>query len=638
MSVEETQFNKVRELSGQLLQLEKSADQLQEVLRSVPNILSQVQTTLSALLPEIDKALAILVKQIMRLERNTPETAINLQCIFQYESFLAAATECLVLLTQLLAIDSIKSQNSRLQATDTILVLDTARSACRDISKPGGLLLDIESAESEVPSYDSHQGVDDSLPPAYEEKGQTIAYANVQDESTAAEPGPSRTDTKKSSSDGFLSLVASTFRAATSAMRTKPEPLVVPLCNAARAGSVSQIQNLVSEGVNVNGLDENGHTALICATVASQFDIVQFLLKAGASTDICNSGWKGKPPLFHAIDTEYQPIIDVLLAHGANANQRGDWQPYFVECISGETPIYLIELLLSRGADPNGKDASGTPVVILALNKRKRQVDREDVALRLLRHGADPRSRNIDGTPLVHYCAKLGTNTLAQYVLRLGADANAIDGFGERLLVKAIKNNDRTLVSALLKHGADANATTIDGTPALLSSLTLGTLSPGDKLQLAEMLLLQGADASKRDIWGVTALERALAVPILGDDALYIRTLKLLLKQGADPNQQLTQAWGEPTLLTYALEKQQRHIAEAVLSNGADPNLADKSGRVPLVLAMQIGDLDAARLLIKHGVDVTKPRERSPIEIATAMGNPEMIDLLRAHGAELGTN
>ncbi|KAK8071322.1 hypothetical protein PG997_011525 [Apiospora hydei] len=414
----------------------------------------------------------------------------------------------------------------------------------------------------------------------------------------------SSSGSKDRSSAGFKGFFSKPFRAATDALRAKPEPLVTPLCQAATIGSLAQLKFLLHEGANINGHDEEGQTALIRAIAANQLGVVEYLLKSGTDPSVCGSGSIGggggnkKPPLFHAVDAENGGAIDLLLESGASPNQRHDWgEPYFTSLIRGATPPEWIELLLSRGADANMLDNWLQPLIVVALKKRQPRNDecddREEVVRLLLRYGAKPGTRDSSGTPLVHLCVAQRREGLVRHLLKLGADPNSSDIYGTPLLVTAVKQHDRALVETLLKHGADANAHDIYLTHILLVAFEDGKLEPADKAAIMRLLLEHGAKPKKaNDSWDVTLLEKSLE-PYLAaineggygsgspeSASALLEIPELLLKHGANPDQRLRgkknkETKQTPTILSYALERPQSHdLAELALRYGADASLA----------------------------------------------------------------
>ncbi|PKS12567.1 hypothetical protein jhhlp_000775 [Lomentospora prolificans] len=636
---ESTKLQKLRLLSENFRQLGKDARLLRDRLRDAQVVAPELQTAISAQLPELDAAAAVLIKQLMRVGGSIPEETIDMAALVQYECFLDSTMRFLTFITQLLSSTSIVDQESKLEHEDSKLLLIRTASTCQDIARSGGILLPPEPSTGGIGSpLHTNQDTLGTMPPAYEE---LPAYI---DRSASENPSVSNAESqsdnaKGQSSGGLLSAVANTFRAATAALRAKPEPLVVPLCHAAALGNVRQMRSLLDEGANINGHNEDGRTALICAILAGQLDAVRFLLEAGADHSTCDLGRRGKPPLFHAIEVENRGAAELLLKYGADVNQTDEWrQPYFMSLVTGRAAPSWIAFLLSYGADPCAKDMTGRPVVMQALQKRAKQADCEIVVDLLLRHGASPNSKDIDGTPLIHACVQQKREGLVQRLLAAGANPNATDISGTPLLVTAARRHDYNLMRPLLEHGADPNAPDIYGSYLILNVLCDSRCLPTDRDAMAEMLLEHGARGDRKDMWGVTALEHSIA-PILRDSAplpssgAHLKIAEWILKKGGDPNQQLSKVSGEPTLLTCALDRGLWDVAAMVLRYGANPNLVDSQGRVPLLLAVQKGNREAVMLLIQHGATVNYPKQSMPLDVAVAHGNSDIIELLKAHGA-----
>ncbi|KAK8099608.1 uncharacterized protein PG998_012849 [Apiospora kogelbergensis] len=437
------------------------------------------------------------------------------------------------------------------------------------------------------------------------------------------------------------------FRAATDALRPKPEPLVTPLCQAASYGSVAQLKFLLAEGANIDGRDEEGKTALVRAVAADQLGALEYLLKAGADHRVCDGGAAGRPPLFHAVDAENGGAVDLLLEYGASALQRHDWsgEPYLANLVRrrGATSPEWLELLLSRGG---GADAAGLldcwmqPLVVVALQKSQQHPsnadaddDGDEVVRLLLRHGASPDTRDASGYPLLHLCAAQGRGGLVRHLLELGADPGSSDINGTPLLVTAAKRHDVALVQTLLEHGADANAHDMYLKHVLLVVLEDSKLGHADKVSLLSLLLQHGAQPHQaHDVWNVTPLEKALG-PFLAavEGAEGARTGKRRRRRCSRSRRS---SCGTARTRTSGC----RELAELALDCGADANLADDEadpGRAPLALAARSGDRRLVEMLLENGARVERGTMSGPgpvMETVVRSGNnnPEIVRLLKA--------
>ncbi|OQE24010.1 hypothetical protein PENFLA_c010G04791 [Penicillium flavigenum] len=131
------------------------------------------------------------------------------------------------------------------------------------------------------------------------------------------------------------------------------------LYRACRSGRPKVVKILLENGANVNIIGNKGYgSALLAASTLNHPDIVIDLLKKGADTDYNNQ--KYGTALQMTSGRGWQHIVDLLLAHGANANTRGTED--------GSSPIQVasffghqgaVEELLKHGADVNFPDQRG---------------------------------------------------------------------------------------------------------------------------------------------------------------------------------------------------------------------------------------------------------------------------------------
>ncbi len=90
------------------------------------------------------------------------------------------------------------------------------------------------------------------------------------------------------------------------------------------------------------------------------------------------------------------------------------------------------------------------------------------------------------------------------------------------------------------------------------------------------------------------------------------------------------------TALHIAVRKHAYTWLSYLLGKGADPNIADKHGVTPLMLASQMGSTDAVVALARSGanVDVTDDAGETPLISAVHAHNLAMVRILLAAGAD----
>jgi ankyrin repeat protein len=159
---------------------------------------------------------------------------------------------------------------------------------------------------------------------------------------------------------------------------------------------------------------------------------------------------------------------------------------------------------------------------------------------------------------------------------------------GSEVADAAMKKN-REAVRTLLQRKANPNAPQIDGTTALHWAVRV------DDLELAEMLIVAGANVSAATREGVKPLQLAA---MNGNAAM----LGKLIRAGADPNAPLTQ-YGD-TALMMAARTGKTDAITLLLETGAQVNAKETwGGTTALMWAASEGHPAAVKTLLDHGAD-----------------------------------
>ena len=173
----------------------------------------------------------------------------------------------------------------------------------------------------------------------------------------------------------------------------------------------------------------------------------------------------------------------------------------------------------------------------------------------------------------------------------LGSLVDARAAQGDAPLLDAVRAGDTAAVRALLAQGADVNAAEADGTTALHWA------SYRDDATTVELLLSAGADVEAANQYGARPLSLAAA-------GGYAQTLAALLEAGADP-----------TLMT--------------------------AGVPPILSAARTGNVEAVRVLARHGADVNATetlRGQTALMWAAAEDHPAVAQALIDLGADVNAS
>jgi hypothetical protein len=202
-----------------------------------------------------------------------------------------------------------------------------------------------------------------------------------------------------------------------------------------------------------------------------------------------------------------------------------------------------------------------------------------------------------------------------------GADVNAKDDWGWTPLIHAATTTPE-IVTLLLKKGAKAKANK-GWTPLMKAAMYSSTP------EVVTLLIEAGADVNAKDNNGKTPLLLAKTsdvIKILRDAGARGPTQEEAV-EAVEATEKLVSAWDKD------IKGSRADYFRILISEGADVNSKDDSGRTMLWIAAQRSSLEIVTLLIEKGADVNAKNNngKTPLSRAT---NIEIIKLLKAAGAK----
>ena len=354
-------------------------------------------------------------------------------------------------------------------------------------------------------------------------------------------------------------------------------------------------------------------------------------------------------------------VVERLLDMGAKVTSEPSWSMYHWEdpgILSGAAlhgHEVVVQLLLARGADPNGEEAG------MGGEKGVRPLGRAvlgwhlGLAKLLLKYGADPNLRPTmdentssspgaeenQGNPPLTVAAYIGHLPMVELLLANGADPtwesssdSWMDKSGEwrsskdrwqkpnwwiyyskrSALSSAIESGHEEIIEVLLRAGADTAMTD--------KNLPLAWAAMAGEIAMVDLLIKHGTGFELKELG-----ETVLTVAARDGSA---ELVKLLIDRGVDVEGKDKD--GRTTLSLAHMEG----IFKILLDAGANVNSEDNSGRSPLCWATDLGVVKIF-LNAKANVNSGQDTGRTPLIVAVKQREVEKVQLLLENGANINS-
>jgi ankyrin repeat protein len=191
-------------------------------------------------------------------------------------------------------------------------------------------------------------------------------------------------------------------------------------------------------------------------------------------------------------------ILTLLLAHGADVEQRGINDYTSLHVAAGQGDQDAVEMLLLHGADPNAVtriDDCETPL---------------EVAERAGHQAVAARLREVTVRPDWERAARNGDVATLGRLLAAGVDIDSRDRYGQTALMRAAAEGHDGAVAFLAQRGADLNHTAKHHLSALMLAIVRGHAAAARALiEAGANLLIRGSGPPGFE--GKTALDLAEA-------------------------------------------------------------------------------------------------------------------------------
>lgn len=359
------------------------------------------------------------------------------------------------------------------------------------------------------------------------------------------------------------------------ARNTRGETVLYLAC---RYGRQEIVQTLLEVGADSNSKSSNGSTALHVAATHGDDKIMLILVNSGASVDIRDSA--DQTALHCACESGSIGAAQILIDAKVPVHAKDEYGRTALHCAAQAGDSLMVELLLKSGAKVDGFD-----------NK---------------------------GRSALHEASERGHDRIVLELLNHGADIETTDTTGWTALARALWKSHEAVIRLLLSYGAKMPMKVGNWMP-------LHWIAERGNESIAEILLLNGADAKAKDILGKTPLHRAAGA---GHLSLFVP----LVAEGADVMAK-DNSGGTP--LSYAAEEGHSNFVELLLDNGVAAGIKDDHGMTPLHHAAGRGHEEVVILLLDRGAAIQEKDQddKTPLHHAATLGQTGVVRLLLSYGA-----
>jgi ankyrin repeat protein len=281
--------------------------------------------------------------------------------------------------------------------------------------------------------------------------------------------------------------------------------------------------------------------------------------------------------------------------------------------------VSLLEFLLKSNADVNMCNSDKSTPLHLACRQGNK-----DCVVMLLHSQARVNQSNKNGDTPLHEAVRSGHCDTVQILLNRNADVYLCNKYGDTPLHVACQGKNLTAVCQLMDTKADKNIRNRNGDSPLDCAI-LG----GHTTLVRYMLRRAGASLLEGEGDGRTPLHLAA---VTGD----VLMLDCLLQ--VKPRVDVSTAGGD-TALHLACLHGNTDAAVLLLKRGAEINRANKHGNTPLHLASVRGNMDTLNALLERNaqVNVCNMEDNTPLHLASLQGKANAVQCLIKHDADAGT-
>jgi ankyrin repeat protein len=253
---------------------------------------------------------------------------------------------------------------------------------------------------------------------------------------------------------------------AAGAIRNLENEIFISINNAILKNETCSALNLITKKIDLNRLDDNGHSPIILAAKCGNNLILEALLQAGANPNLYDE--ERKIALFEAGHEDQVEAFETLIKYGADVNLLDkNKNPLWVKTYRDGTKE-MLDMLLSAGIDINRPDKHGISLLHYACFCNDINLVQKLINMHVRVNITDP----YGSSPLHIASRELNVRTV-RLLIEAGANVNALDTLGLPPINYAASYGHTKIVHTLIEAGATINITHDERVPCRNEELNL---------------------------------------------------------------------------------------------------------------------------------------------------------------------
>ncbi|AVP87839.1 hypothetical protein phytr_9100 [Candidatus Phycorickettsia trachydisci] len=411
------------------------------------------------------------------------------------------------------------------------------------------------------------------------------------------------------------------------------------LHHGAAQGHLAIVKHLVKEKAQIDDITSQQNSPLHLAACFGHNDVVDHLCSMGADINLKNQD--GKTPIDNAIENGHPQVVRTILKESLKndlyfiANSSKDILAKSIKSGHLEVVKSILEEILKN--DPGfianfGGELlaraieSGQVGIVYYLIAHKNIIHLKAMHLAiksghlnvielLKEYGYEIDLTNLNGYTSAHLAAENGKlHVLTYLVTQDPGIINVKDSNLNSILHSAAVSEDLKTIQYLVKRGLDITASNVKGFTPLHLAAIFG------RTNIVQFLTQQKQFAGNLDIkdsQGDTPLSLAVR-------NAHLKLVKMLLKQGANPNAQNNAGY---RLIHLAVISNSTEMLNYLSDQGLRLDILSEDGLLPLHLAAIEGKVKMIQLFRKKGLDINQVDNEglTPFDLAVKNGQLELV-------------